>query len=619
MYGTTYTASGTNQYAGSSGVSGATQYTGAAAGGFSGATQYTGATAGGISGTTQYSGATAGGISGATQYVGSNAASYVTPSYTGATVASTPSYAAATPGYATSSAYTGATSYANTGAVSYGAGNATYGAGTTSYAAGNTSYGAGATSYGTGVSYGAGSTSYGTGMALGANGGVSYGGLASGTTSYATGDTGAFSGGGMGAGASSYPLGTAAATPGYSTSSGFAANSGALGGAALGFGGNSAGGALGFGGNSGGAALGFGGNSGAAASGLGGFNCAKFVFGADGPALEEPTAPAAPAYSEPSTCAYSVGQAVEVYSDTQTTWLPAKVTAVSADGIVNVKYGNAQKNIPTEMHTRYLRAAGPSPLPAMPTHTGRTYRVGETVDVFSKGEGAWVSARVTAVDVATGTVSVKWGERNQKDIAPAFFDEYLRPSAPADFQPKPKPPMTVAGGGLSDPDPYRVGETVEVYSRSNGGWVEALVQDVSLEGTVTVKWGPHMKKVEPANYADFLRHIVAPYPPPSMDLSGAPTCLGQLEPAADHGFNAPPTIPGGYSGSGMGMSSSPAGPAPLESTQSVVCPNQSGFDEIPPTNLGGMAPPTNFGGAPVASGGNLRYHDVPATIPGGYY
>ena len=75
--------------------------------------------------------------------------------------------------------------------------------------------------------------------------------------------------------------------------------------------------------------------------------------------------------------------------------------------------------------------------------TGRTYRVGETVDVFSKGEGAWVSARVTAVDAATGTVSVKWGERNQKDIAPAFFDEYLRPSAPADFQPKPKPPMTV--------------------------------------------------------------------------------------------------------------------------------------------------------------------------------
>jgi len=292
--------------------------------------------------------------------------------------------------------------------------------------------------------------------------------------------------------------------------------------------------------------------------------------------------------------------------------------------------------------------------------------VGDAVDVFSNGEGAWLPAKVVSV-AADGTVSVKWGARNQKDIAPSYFEQYLRTSAPTCWDPK-QPEylngtMPSISAGPHYPDgtirtnsagPYSLGENVEVYSRSEGGWVQARVQDVQPDGTVTVKWGPHMKKIQPNYYEGFLRHMTATHEMQKSPSMGAlpgnfpsPTLpanypSAQLPPTLPSngpigsGFEVLPTIPGGcehHGGAAVGFSSAASLPraGPTESTPTRLAVDPHFFGEAPPTNLGGdyggeiaamnfgasAVPPTNFGAAPMPSA-NLRYHEV-ATIPGGYY
>jgi len=336
---------------------------------------------------------------------------------------------------------------------------------------------------------------------------------------------------------------------------------------------------------------------------LGGFSAPQFVFGAGGPSLSDA---ASLPMSGQALCSYAVGQAVEVYSVSEGGWVLATVSAVSPDGTVTASYGthDKQKDILRAQHESHLRpaaaAAPPFALPASPGFALKRYEVGEAVQVFSKGDGAWVAAQVTSI-AENGTVSVKWGPRNQKDIAPHFFDEYLRPSAPADFDPRARAPATMVSDSTS---PFYFDEIVEVYSRSEGGWVQALVQDVAPDGTVTVKWGPHLKKIQPPDYEGFLRHLGASPnrpqgSPTSMGFSShttalPPTLPGDFSMSSDFGV-APPTIPGGYSGLGGFAISSPM--------QNYT----AGGSEIPPTNFSGVAPPTNYGGPSAGSPQGSRY------------
>lgn len=377
-----------------------------------------------------------------------------------------------------------------------------------------------------------------------------------------------------------------------------------------------------------GAGLGLGGAAAAAVN-----NMPQFVFGAGGPPIDDP---------EP--CPYSVGQAVEVYSVSESGWVAAKVSAVSPDGAVTVKYGAAQKEMQKTQQEGWLRPAASAAPPltvAAGPQTGMKYEIGDSVEVFSKSEGGWVPAKVTAV-AENGTVSVKWGARNHKDIAPVFFEEYLRPGAQVFSK-----PMTMMFDATS---PYKQGELVEVYSRSEGGWVQAEVQDVDSDGTVSVKWGPHMKKIQPQDYEGFLRHIASPPKPPSMVFAAGGTSFSGVPAATlpptvpgdysefdqSHGASrdnisqsigdsqgfvgvVPPTIPGGYSGMGMANPAQSSAMPPSGSLQNTPLDN-SFTGELPPTNLGGMggmAPPTNFGGDSVGSG-HVHYNEVPPTIPGGF-
>lgn len=526
-----------------------------------------------------------GGFSGAAQYAGSSAATYVrsvntgasgglAQSYGGASAAFAPSYASGNPGYANT--YASTSSYAaQNGEASYESydmgstyvAEATY-SGAASYAAPN-----GPLSYNMGPTYGAETT---------------YSGSASAAASYPFAGTGTAAYSSVSAPSPDFMQRQApapgaavqnAAMPGYAASlydcSAFPM----------------------------GAGIGLGGN-------LGGFSAPQFVFGVGGPSL--PTAASLP-LSGQALCPYSVGQSVEVYSVSEGGWVLATVSAVSTDGTVTASYGtnDKQKDILKAQHESHLRPAAAALTFALPAQTGKRYEAGESVQVFSKGDAAWVPAKVTSV-AENGTVSVKWGPRNQKDIAPHFFDEYLRPSAPADFDPRARAPATMVSDSTS---PFYFDEIVEVYSRSEGGWVQALVQDVAPDGTVTVKWGPHLKKIQPPDYEGFLRHLDASPnrpqgSPTSLGFSShttalPPTLPGDFSMSSDFGV-APPTIPGGYSGMGGFAISSP------------MQNYSAGASEIPPTNFSGVAPPTNYGG-PSAGSDNLHYHGVPAPAQGSRY
>lgn len=54
---------------------------------------------------------------------------------------------------------------------------------------------------------------------------------------------------------------------------------------------------------------------------------------------------------------FSIGQAVECYSKSENTWVPAKVTDVDPNGAVTVKYGQFQKTIYPRDFREYLRPA----------------------------------------------------------------------------------------------------------------------------------------------------------------------------------------------------------------------------------------------------------------------
>lgn len=56
--------------------------------------------------------------------------------------------------------------------------------------------------------------------------------------------------------------------------------------------------------------------------------------------------------------------------------------------------------------------------------------------------------------------------------------------------------------------PFSVGQPIEVYSKSGGGWVQAKVHSLAPDGTVTVTWGPNMKKIQPHDYQEWLRPVV---------------------------------------------------------------------------------------------------------------
>lgn len=378
----------------------------------------------------------------------------------------------------------------------------------------------------------------------------------------------------------------------------------------------------------------FGGNAGL-------MNTPNFVFGVGGPSIQQP--PDSPNRHSPQreVATYSVGDSVELFSVSQDKWLQAKIIDAKPDGTLLCQYGQHQKEIYKCHYEQYLR---PVAAPQVAPSAGRRYYVGEDVDVFSKGEGGWVPAKVT--DVADdGTVSVKWG-RAQKDIKPCFLEEFLRHSAPAGLERKAREeppqmvqPTTMMSGPPPSGCPYQVGQPVEVWTSSGGGWIEATVHDVAPDGLVTVKWGVHMKRIPRHDYEGYLRPMASNIVTEHEALRGmanVPTALAQVPsgqlPSRDWMSQGvpgsgviPPTIPGGYSGTG----------GVLESSPTMAHPDQSSFNyQAPPTAFGGMTSsmrsmpspsqadafataPTNLGttGGPMAS---LRYHDVPPTIPGGY-
>jgi hypothetical protein len=358
-----------------------------------------------------------------------------------------------------------------------------------------------------------------------------------------------------------------------------------------------------------------------------------------------------------------VGESVELWSASQNAWVPAVVVAVKPDGTLTAQYGQHQKEIARVHYEGYLRPAAKRPEAA----PARRYQEGDAVDVFSTSEGKWVPAKVTSV-ADNGTVSVKYG-RAQKEIQPPFFEEYLRPSAPNgievaqdnqtnSFEQFVSPSTMVAN--VPSSCPYTWGQSVEVWTSSGGGWIEARVQDVAADGTVTVKWGMNMKKIQPHDYAGYLRpmpvanviteHALpspAPLPPTfpgnSMGSGVLAGGSGSFPSAGAFGGAIPPTIPGGYAGHGGRLDSSPtmvaadqsginyqAPPTAFPQSALACAPTALGGagGSLPPTALGGSPvgimtqgslPPTQIGGpgVPVGSGG-LRYHDIPPTIPGGY-
>lgn len=111
--------------------------------------------------------------------------------------------------------------------------------------------------------------------------------------------------------------------------------------------------------------------------------------------------------------------------------------------------------------------------------------MGQSVECYRQSEGKWVPAQVIAV-APDGTVSVKYNNGQTKDIGRQYYSEFLRPSRQrADghghghHKHGRHPPASSR---------YSPGQKVEAYSRTQGAWVPAYVEEVRPDGTALVKY-----------------------------------------------------------------------------------------------------------------------------------
>lgn len=361
-----------------------------------------------------------------------------------------------------------------------------------------------------------------------------------------------------------------------------------------------------------------------------------FVFGSAGPQMDG----ASSAAPEPAPV-YTMGQSVDVWSSSENGWIAAEVIKVEPDGGVTVKYGKNQKDISPIHLKEWLRPSAKivDPLPPGKTNVppqGYAYVVGQAVEVFSKSDSAWVAATVQNV-APDGVVTVRWG-RNQKDLAPNFLWEYLRPAAPDSSATNGfAPPDTCAQGmfapttmgppatmGPSGPGsapsvtvcPYAVGDNVLVFSKSESNWVPAQVVTIEQDGTIIVRYGNNQKNIPPSEYDRYLQKA-APSGGVPVDTMYMPP--ENYENPKSASYVAPPQIDMMYAGAGMGQPMSDAGAGMGQPMY-----------EAPPTAFGNnqamMAPPTAYGSPGFATGmeapptayAQAAGYAQPPTLPGGY-
>mmetsp|Transcript_78750 Transcript_78750/g.244455 ORF Transcript_78750/g.244455 Transcript_78750/m.244455 type:complete len:440 (-) Transcript_78750:195-1514(-) len=133
-------------------------------------------------------------------------------------------------------------------------------------------------------------------------------------------------------------------------------------------------------------------------------------------AAGQPSAPSAACLRMPqhsvagdgSAVAYTSGQAVEVYSHSNGSWVAAQVATVFPDGAVSVSYDNfkLQKDIPASALAVLLKPAKGTPALEQSAHvavpatsdpfngSGPTYSEGQAVSVYSHELGTWLDAQV---------------------------------------------------------------------------------------------------------------------------------------------------------------------------------------------------------------------------------
>lgn len=184
-----------------------------------------------------------------------------------------------------------------------------------------------------------------------------------------------------------------------------------------------------------------------------------------------PSAATAPAKPETSAEEFHVGETVEVYSLSRQAWCPGVVERVR-NGFVLVEYhapwtgGSpepARKEIPAG-HCHLRRREGPldgrgqEAAPSSDTRKADepSFRVGDTIEVYSTSRQTWCTGWVEAVNnaIVTTVYCIPDGDMQQKELPVSH--EHLR---------KPLPKQ----------DSLRMGEAVEVFHSLSNSWCPGRV------------------------------------------------------------------------------------------------------------------------------------------------
>lgn len=202
-----------------------------------------------------------------------------------------------------------------------------------------------------------------------------------------------------------------------------------------------------------------------------------------------PISAATPAVSSPIDVkvapTYVPGLDVEIYSISQDKWIAGRVSSVAPDGAVTVVYGSTQKTVVPESLASVLRvlvgakastpgsaAQGEDPL----------YRVGQSVEIFSKSQDKWVAGKVSQV-APDGSVTIVYGT-TQKRVPKEDFVGTVRASTGAVGVASIGPSSSPKDSVRSLATPFAAGQAVDMLDKS-GSWVPCEIASVG-DGTLTV-------------------------------------------------------------------------------------------------------------------------------------
>jgi hypothetical protein len=168
---------------------------------------------------------------------------------------------------------------------------------------------------------------------------------------------------------------------------------------------------------------------------------------------------------------YCTGDAIEVWSNSKKTWVPAEVVRVQNDGEwegVVVRYnderGKLTKSISGDMISQFLRKG-----------SGPAYIVGDSVRIYSNSEQTWFDDG-EVVDIGTSSLTVKYDNGEKVKRLPLESDiveqaDAGRRRATTQFAGDPLRKLTQATENpLRESMNLKVGQRVEIWSGTDQKW-----------------------------------------------------------------------------------------------------------------------------------------------------